>query len=201
MIIWALAGVLVFLYVAKRIYDSDLRRYESARYRYDKPSRLGYSIHGAIWGFVIGTFVWIFASMIWTMEFAPDIEPHECWSFPIVASSDSTLTNGRWGIFGGYVNETPVYFYYRKYSDGAVRQGNIPARGTPIYQGEENAHIKVLKTSCDPILDDDSMEKHNTFLWGFADMRGWADGANRHYEIHVPDDSVVEHHTYDLGRN
>lgn len=196
MIGFALIVLVIILYITKHMYDADSER-SKQDWRYETPSKFRYYRNGTIWGIAIGVVLWFAASLIYTEVAYEDAEPTECWRFPIVASADTTLTSGRWGIFGGYVNEMPVYFYYREYSDGAVRQGNIPAKGTPIYQDEETSpHIRVLKTRCDPSIgvDNDGSE----WFWGFADMRG---GFDRSYEIHVPADSVVEHHTYDLGRN
>jgi hypothetical protein len=104
------------------------------------------------------------------------------YSFDVVAANDGTTLQGSFGIFGGFVDEEPYYFFYRKYSDGRIKQGKIPANDTDIYEDQEtDAFITVFK----PVND---LE-----LWGIR-----PEGSGKHYEIHVPAGSVVQGAEFDL---
>lgn len=120
--------------------------------------------------------------------YATGMEPeHNPYRFEIIAATDDSLTNGGFYLFGGSVNEQPVYFYYRQNNNGGIRQGNIPTWKSTLYEdtaGEGYVTVNRHKPHCN--------------LWGCAidfdgnDWRGY-------YEIHVPPGSVKKQFNFDLG--
>lgn len=103
------------------------------------------------------------------------------YTFPVVAAQDGSNVQGRFSIFGGYIEEVPYYFFYRERPDGGIYQGKIKANSTLIYEDQETQnYIKVTK--CHERLA----------FWGVTP------NCDPSYEIHVPEGSVKRDVTFDL---
>lgn len=108
------------------------------------------------------------------------------YDFSIEATADGSLTQGSFHIFGGSINETPMYFFYRQWNNGSITQGNIPVSEAVIYEdvGEgEQAYITVVLK--------DRVDAHPWFVIDPSYQRT--------YEIHVPEGSVLRQHVFDLN--
>jgi hypothetical protein len=163
--IWFLIAVLIGI-------GSGIR--EHVKYRDTVSTIMGTVVPMFMAGFV-AVFICIFAGMA-----AYDEEPHS-YTFDVMAAKDGSSINGRFGIFGGFIDEKSYYFFYRKHSDGRIEQGKILASRTSIYQDQETqSYIKVTKYDSD------------IGFWGFIP------GDDPRYEIHVPDGSVIETVEFDL---
>lgn len=105
-------------------------------------------------------------------------------SFEIIAAADGSLTEGNFFIFGGQIEEEPMYFFYRQDANGGIRQGHVPVNDSVIYEAEQNkGYIEVFKGE-----DYDA---------GWYFMIGSGD---RKYEIYVPKGSVVRTFDFDLEK-
>ncbi len=180
MIVFALIGIALAMFVA------------SAGWRWWDPQLDLGPLYGL--GAFLGVAIWFVASagLSITSAWSDSGPSGECWRFPIVASGDNTLTGGSFGIFGGSIDEEPVYFFYRK-NGPVIRQGNIPTNITGIYQDTElgKEYISVHKTdaNCDPEWSGDT-------VWWRQPVVFWT--GVKTYQIHVDDGSVVEIHRFDL---
>lgn len=105
-------------------------------------------------------------------------------SFKVVAASDSNLTEGQFSIFGGFIGETPYYFYYRQDVDGGIRQGRIPADNTVIFEDQETRPFIIVRTCPET-------------------MRFWGESSSclPSYEIHAPKGSVDRSVEFNLEGN
>lgn len=113
-------------------------------------------------------------------DFVYDKEPDQ-FTFDVKAAKDGSALEGRFSIFGGYINDEAYYFYYREYGDGSIKQGKIAADRTVIYEDQETrSYIEVTKYGQD------------LRLWGFNP------GGDTTYEIHVPSGSVKQEVEFDL---
>lgn len=114
----------------------------------------------------------------------PEYDPY---TFSIVAAADGSQTSGSFYLFGGTIDEDPVYFYYRERSDGSIRQGYIPTGKSVIYEDTENEGYIQVNRYRDAFCE----------FWGCAwDMAG-STRSNK-YEIHVPPGSVKRQFNFDL---
>lgn len=120
----------------------------------------------------------IISLVVGIVVYDPD---HYSYDFDVMAAKDGSAVQGRFGIFGGFIDEKPYYFFYREFNDGRIKQGRIPANDTAIYQDQENdAFITVHKT------------RAGINFWGFSEDE------EPTYEIHVPDGSVIQDVEFDL---
>lgn len=103
------------------------------------------------------------------------------YSFDVVAAQDGSSVEGRWSIFGGFINEESYYFFYREGSDGGIIQGKVLAANTRIYEDQETRNF-IEVTKCNSFLG----------FWGMSD------GCDPTYEIHVPEGSVKRDVEFDL---
>lgn len=119
--------------------------------------------------------------LMWAVGYFVYEPDHYSYSFEVMAAKDGSEINGQFGIFGGFIEEEPYYFFYRKYANGEIIQGKIRANSTSIYQDQETrAFIKVIKS-----------RGHFNF-WGLSPKDP------THYEIHVPEGSVTQDVEFDL---
>lgn len=107
-------------------------------------------------------------------------------SFSIIAAADGSLTEGSFFIFGGQIEETPMYFFYRQDSNtGAIKQGHIPVNKTVIYEDQENkGYVDIYR------------DEHYFGDWYWA----ISNNSEAKYEIHVPKGSVVRQFDFDLEK-
>lgn len=114
-----------------------------------------------------------------------DIDDREhSYTFPIEAAADDSLASGRMFLFGGSLNEEPMYFYYTESADGAITQGHIPVDQAKIYEDQETeGYIKVYEDKGE--------------ITPFIIHTSWSDPE---YEIHVPKGSVVTQFNFDLEK-
>jgi hypothetical protein len=113
-------------------------------------------------------------------------ERKDQWSFNIQAAADGSLTNGSFFIFGGQIEEEPMYFFYRE-DNGVIRQGHIPVANTVIIEDQESrGFIKVTTQSTEMVVDP---------LYVYVPF-----GGEKEYEIHVPKGSVVRQFNFDLEK-
>lgn len=111
---------------------------------------------------------------------------HDPYTFPIVAAADGSQTEGSLFLFGGTINEEPVYFFYRQGSDGSIRQGHVNTESSVIYEDTETEGYVVVNR----------YREHCT-TWGCAvDLE--RDQRRNKYEIHVPPGSVKRQFNFDL---
>jgi hypothetical protein len=138
---------------------------------------------------VAGMFTFLFTLMGVALlsVITEDREYEEVDRFAIVASADSSLTSGRFSIFGGTVNEEPVFFYYSQQEGGSIRQGHVPASQSSIYEGGDGEVIVLA-----------NIEQRPASWWRFG--FGESGRFKRQYEFHVPEGSVLQQHTFDLGK-
>lgn len=139
----------------------------------------------AVFGVVMGVFmsvILLIPATIATTGFAPEIRKHT-GDIPIVAAVDNTRLEGNFYLFGGSINEKPVYAFYRQDADGAIRQGWVPVNDTVIYEDQEDrGFIKVYKDGCTEFT-----------FWFLPGCEG------KYYEIHVPENSVTKSFEFDLN--
>lgn len=123
-----------------------------------------------------------FATALSPSSYSVGEYPEYQHQFEIIAAADSTLTEGRFYLFGGSIEEEPVYFYYRQSDDGSVRQGNLPTNRSVIYEDTAgDGYVEVWK------------ECQETSFWRIE-----ACGAAE-YRIHVPPNSITRGFEFDLG--
>ena len=109
-------------------------------------------------------------------------EKVEPYNFDIVAVADGSSTDGSFFLFGGSIDEEPVYYFYRQRGGGAITQGYLPTGTTSIHEDSEvEGYVRVNK------------RKPYCELWRCQ----WA--SHKTYEVHVPEGSVVRQFKFDLN--
>lgn len=145
--------------------------------------RLGTLFFGTIFTALAVLFGGLIVDGVATM--VTDVEKREySHQFDIIAAADGSLTDGHFFIFGGTLDEEPMYFYYHQDGNGAIRQGHIPVNDTVIYEDQET-------TGFIEVYDD----KDEINLWYVHLM-----GSEPKYEVHVPKGSVVRTFNFDLEK-
>lgn len=113
----------------------------------------------------------------------------------IVALKDNTLTEGsvRGAIFimSGYINEEPVYFFYRRAGTGFV-QDFIKAKGVIIYEDAEPDVGYILTTYTVEKVDPGWKKKYLHWLV-FNDIQS----RGTITEIHVPEGTIIQEFVLD----
>lgn len=109
----------------------------------------------------------------------------------IVAIKDNTLVNGSisGGIFvvGGYIQETPVYFFYKKSGNGYI-QDYIDADGVIIYEDTEGSgYISIIKS--EGVVDPQWKAKY--LHWLVFTSRDYSKDWQK-TEIHVPTGTIIK---------
>ena len=103
--------------------------------------------------------------------------------FEIIAAVDNTMMEGNFYLFGGNIDEEPVYSFYRQRSDGAITQGWVEVNDSVIFEDQENkGFVEIWESNCT-----------DWSWWSF----GWCDST--YYEIHVPENSVTRQYEFDLN--
>jgi hypothetical protein len=112
----------------------------------------------------------------------------------IVALSNSALLHGEYFLFGGYVNQNPVYYYYQKTSDGGFVEKNISANNVVIYQDTASeGYILIIETKS--VADKNFAKKYNKWV---PIQSYYSD--NFKIEIHVPPNTIIQQFNLDLSK-
>lgn len=136
----------------------------------------------SILGIIISIIFMITGSLI--MTFQHNEKWVEDYRYDIVASNDSSKTEGKFGLFSGRINEQAVYIYYYPLGDGKYKQGWIAEDVTTIVETkEDNGYIIVYK-------DADCVNS-----WYGLNSCG---EDNKQFELVVPEGSVIQEHQFDL---
>ncbi len=105
------------------------------------------------------------------------------YQYDIVASNDSSKTEGRFGLFSGRIDEQAVYIYYYPLGNGRYEQGWIAERLTTIVETkEDNGHIIVYKDA----------DCENTW-YGMHSCNN-----EKRFDLVVPEGSIIQQHQFDL---
>lgn len=136
-----------------------------------------------VMGFMAGAMLGGLAAMMISLVVGLNLYEKDTYSysFDLVAAKDGSATEGRFSIFGGFINDESYYFFYREDADGGITQGKVLTRNTRIYEDQETRNF-IEVTKCDSHL----------WFWGLID------GCEPTYEIHVPEGSVKRDVEFDL---
>lgn len=166
-------GIIVAIVIAVRIY---LSVPESYSFREKATEVIIFSSLSALMVSLV-----TFAVVMGVSEIHDGEDRHD-FSFEIIAAGDSSTTQGSFFLFGGTIDEYPVYMYYRQFSGGAIRQGSVYTYETTIYEDTENeGRVDVIETGCTD--------------WDWFTVARCDD---KRYEVHVPEDSVAKQFKFDL---
>lgn len=113
------------------------------------------------------------------------MQPHHYTkSLNVIAAQDGSGLHGNFSIFGGTINNTPMYFYYVQYPDGAIKQNRAPVDRATIYEDQTDRGYVVIHSARDYLG-----------LFGLTDYR--PDRSDT-FELHVPKGSVDPSFKFDL---
>lgn len=114
----------------------------------------------------------------------------------LVSIKDNTLIEGRIGggifVVGGYISESPVYFYYKKVGEGYV-QDHIKAAGVVIYEDAKDGIGYITITEAKRVIDREWADKY--LHWIIYDTQ--IHYRSKTTEIHVPKGTIIKEFVLD----
>lgn len=113
----------------------------------------------------------------------------------IVATRGNTLTHGSitGGIFiiSGYIQESPVYFFYKKVGDGYI-QAHIQAQDATIYEDTKNGTGHIIIKNKTTILEPNWERQHLHWVLLQRPKKTSVEA-----EIHLPPNSIIKEFVLD----
>lgn len=104
--------------------------------------------------------------------------------YEIVTMGDNYLLHGRWGIFGGSIDEKLMYSFYVRGDSGALLYQEVQADKVKIKEGDYKVakYCLVEKRNC--------ITKWKISFVGIPDNCEEAKYENKHYMFYLPEGSI-----------
>lgn len=111
--------------------------------------------------------------------FIPQVEYLGSYTIPIYSGYNDGITEGRYFLLSGYINEVDTVFYWEQEADGALVKKSVPMRHTKFYEEDrKDGAVEISNYGC---INDE---------WYFCYYK------HSEYSFHVPFGSIISEYGF-----